>query len=348
MSDGTIEFLGRNDFQVKIRGFRIELGEIEAKLCALAGIDEAVVTARKDGPGEQQLVAYYLAEDAIDAFWLREQLSPQLPEYMLPSAFVRMPSWPLTENGKLDRKSLPAPEDAAYARPSSPPPEGETEQALARIWSTLLGIEQVGRDDNFFELGGHSLLAIKLANRIKTDIGHEISVADVFDATTPARMAERIERGVAAIRAVDASSEAVLAEDIRLLHASACPSSSPHGILLTGATGFIGRFLLRRMLDTTEAKIYCLVRGGSQMKAFARVREEMLKAHLWQEGDALRIVACPGDLAFAQRLCSNLRRCRCYLPQRHQHESSGILRERKAGECRWGAGTVARRDEKQS
>ncbi|MEQ1514762.1 MAG: amino acid adenylation domain-containing protein [Lysobacteraceae bacterium] len=297
MADGTIEFLGRNDFQVKIRGFRIELGEIEAKLCALAGIREAVAIAREDGPGEPQLVAYYLGDQDLAAESLREQLSKQLPEYMLPSAFVRLETWPLTINGKLDRNALPAPDDAAYARRVYAAPEGEIEQALARIWSELLRIERVGRYDDFFELGGHSLLAIKLVHRIKIDIGHEISVADVFDATTPTRMAERIVQGRPATRAVDASSEAVLADDIRLLHANACPSSSPRGILLTGATGFIGRFLLRNILDTTEAKIYCLVRSDSQLKAFARIREKMIKANLWKEEDALRIVACPGDLA---------------------------------------------------
>ncbi|MEQ1514405.1 MAG: amino acid adenylation domain-containing protein [Lysobacteraceae bacterium] len=194
MADGTIEFLGRNDFQVKIRGFRIELGEIEASLAGCEGVDEAVVIAREDGPGEPQLVAYYLGDQDVAAGSLREHLSKRLPEYMLPSAFVRLETWPLTTNGKLDRKALPVPGDDAYARRAYAAPEGEIEQALARIWSELLGIERIGRDDDFFELGGHSLLAVQLMSRLHNAFHVEVPLRAVFESPTLSQLTEKIEQ----------------------------------------------------------------------------------------------------------------------------------------------------------
>ncbi|MBF0643913.1 non-ribosomal peptide synthetase, partial [Pseudomonas protegens] len=168
-SDGSLEYLGRNDDQVKIRGFRIELGEIEARLAACDGVREAVVIAREDTPGDKRLVAYVIPRPgaAASAAQLREQLQQSLAEHMLPSAFVTLRAWPLTPNGKLDRKALPAPDSQALARREYAAPQGEVEQAIAAIWQELLGLPQVGRQDNFFELGGHSLLAVKLMERMR-------------------------------------------------------------------------------------------------------------------------------------------------------------------------------------
>src|SRR6185295_6375350 len=139
-----IEFLGRNDFQVKIRGFRIELGEIEAKLTACAGVREAVVIAREDVPGDKRLVAYVVSHAGMElsAAALRESLSRELAEYMLPSAFVQLDALPLTPNGKLDRKGLPAPDDSAVVSRAYEAPQGEIEQAIAGIWQELLGLER--------------------------------------------------------------------------------------------------------------------------------------------------------------------------------------------------------------
>lgn len=168
-ADGSLEYLGRNDDQVKIRGFRIELGEIEARLAACDGVREAVVIAREDSPGDQRLVAYWLAAEGAEpsAAQLREQLLASLAEYMVPSAFVRLDAYPLTTNGKLDRKALPQPDSEAFARRGFEAPVGAVETLIADIWQTLLGVEQVGRHDNFFELGGHSLLAVKLIERMR-------------------------------------------------------------------------------------------------------------------------------------------------------------------------------------
>ncbi|UVL32510.1 amino acid adenylation domain-containing protein [Pseudomonas sp. B21-041] len=168
-ADGSLEYLGRNDDQVKIRGFRIELGEIEARLSTCEGVREAVVIAREDSPGDQRLVAYWLADAgaAPDVAQLRDHLLAGLADYMVPSAFVRLEAFPLTTNGKLDRKALPAPDSDAFARRGFEAPVGAVENLIAGLWQTLLGVEQVGRHDNFFELGGHSLLAVKLIERMR-------------------------------------------------------------------------------------------------------------------------------------------------------------------------------------
>jgi len=190
--DGTIEYLGRNDHQVKIRGFRIELGEIEARLSSCPGVDDAVVLAREDAPGETRLVAYYtLAQDGagVEVDALRGHLCSALPDYMVPAAYVRLASFPLTANGKTDRKALPAPEGDAYARGAGyEAPVGEIEETLASIWSDVLGHERVGRHDNFFELGGHSLLAVKLLDRMR-QAGLHAQVRDLFGQPTVASLA---------------------------------------------------------------------------------------------------------------------------------------------------------------
>jgi amino acid adenylation domain-containing protein len=198
LPDGTIEFLGRNDFQVKIRGFRIEPGEIKARLLEHEAVREAVVIAREDTPGDKRLVAYYTtaeqAEGVVGAEALRTHLSAKLPEYMLPAAYVRLESLPLTPNGKLDRKALPAPEADAYLRRGYEAPQGEVETLLAAIWAELLKLERVGRHDNFFELGGHSLLIQRVVNLL-AQRGKRILVADLFEYPTPKLLADRIESG---------------------------------------------------------------------------------------------------------------------------------------------------------
>jgi len=203
-ADGRIEFLGRNDFQVKIRGFRIELGEIETCLTQLPAIREAVVVAREDHPGAKRLVAYYtlvqegdteptISDDAvIDAEALQAHLSVRLPEYMVPAAYVELDALPLTTNGKLDRRALPAPEGKAYTKRDYEPPVGEIEIALARIWADLLNLERVGRHDNFFELGGHSLLAMSLIECMRRE-GLQTEIRALFASPTLAELAAAME-----------------------------------------------------------------------------------------------------------------------------------------------------------
>ncbi|WP_186098750.1 non-ribosomal peptide synthetase, partial [Burkholderia gladioli] len=195
--DGAIEYLGRNDEQVKIRGFRIELGEIGAALAACEGVSDALALAREDGAagGERSLVGYYTGRtQAAEA--LRAQLSVALPEYMVPSAFVRLAEWPLTPNGKLDRKALPKPGREAYASREFIAPQGAVESALAQVWQDVLGQPRVGRHDNFFELGGHSLLAIRAIERTR-EAGLPADVRLLFEAPTLAALAAAIEAGAA-------------------------------------------------------------------------------------------------------------------------------------------------------
>ncbi|VVQ19556.1 Gramicidin S synthase 2 [Pseudomonas fluorescens] len=198
-ADGSLEYLGRNDDQVKIRGFRIELGEIEARLSSCEGVREAVVIAREDSPGDQRLVAYWLADEgaAPDVAQLRDHLLAVLADYMVPSAFVRLDALPLTTNGKLDRKALPAPDSDAFARRGFEAPVGAVENLIAELWQTLLGVEQVGRHDNFFELGGHSLLAVKLIERMRQQDLH-CDVRVLFGQPSVAALAATLssERGI--------------------------------------------------------------------------------------------------------------------------------------------------------
>jgi amino acid adenylation domain-containing protein len=188
--EGGIEYLGRNDHQVKIRGFRIELGEIEARLADHPSVREAVVLAYEDDAGDKRLVAYVIPADAdrsgigldIDVESLRRHVSV-LPEYMVPSAYVALANFPLTANGKLDRKALPSPQAGAYVTREYQPPAGKLETTIAGVWAEVLNLKRIGRKDNFFEIGGHSLLAVKVTNLLRQH-GIEASVADVFNHPT--------------------------------------------------------------------------------------------------------------------------------------------------------------------
>ncbi|SIT65550.1 amino acid adenylation domain-containing protein [Burkholderia sp. b14] len=189
LPDGNLEFVGRNDEQVKIRGFRIEPGEIEACLMAHPQVRDAVVLATGEG-SDKRLVAYVQAEaEEPLASTLRAQVAARLPEYMVPNAFVRLDAWPLTPNGKLDRRALPAPDDAALAHQAYEAPQGELETTLAVIWAELLGVERVGRHDSFFALGGHSLLAMRLISRVRTALGVDLAIRTLFEAPTLAGLA---------------------------------------------------------------------------------------------------------------------------------------------------------------
>ena len=197
LSNGELEFLGRLDQQVKIRGYRIELGEIETVLAQHDEIQEAVVVAREDFAGDKRLVAYLVkmheARDgaSVALEGLRDYLKSRLPEYMIPSAFLLLDELPLTPNGKVDRKALPAPdsmrrlEDETYVAPRN-----AVEETLAGMWAQLLGVERVGVFDNFFDLGGHSLLATRLLSSLRKIFRLELTLREVFEAMTIARLAE--------------------------------------------------------------------------------------------------------------------------------------------------------------
>ncbi|NVZ79559.1 amino acid adenylation domain-containing protein, partial [Pseudomonas gingeri] len=189
LADGTVDYLGRNDDQVKIRGLRIEPGEIESALAAHECLKDVVVLVR-DG----RLVAYFTEHESADIQALRDDLQGRLPDYMVPSAYVRLEALPLTANGKLDRKALPAPDQGALFSREYQAPQGEVETTLARIWAELLKVEQVGRHDHFFELGGHSLLAVRLIERMR-QAGLSADVRVLFNQPTLAALAAAIGSG---------------------------------------------------------------------------------------------------------------------------------------------------------
>jgi amino acid adenylation domain-containing protein len=194
-ADGVIEYLGRNDFQVKIRGFRIELGEIEARLAELESVREPVVVAREDSSGDKRLVAYYVSDVNIALEALRAHLLAKLPEYMVPAAFVRVDRMPLSHNGKLERKALPAPDSSAYVQDAYEAPAGPVEEKLARIWARLLGLERISRNANFFDLGGHSLLAVRMLTLVEAEFGHSLDLTSLFKATSIASLSPLLQQG---------------------------------------------------------------------------------------------------------------------------------------------------------
>jgi acyl-CoA synthetase (AMP-forming)/AMP-acid ligase II len=195
LPDGTLECLGRLDYQVKIRGFRIELGDIETALNACTGIKQSVVVARDDSLGLKRLVAYIIptGPNPPATTELRNALASRLPDYMVPAAFITLAAFPLTPNGKIDRKALPAPTDiASPAARESIAPRNDKEHALSAIWREVLGVPNVGVTDDFFELGGDSLLSFRISNRA-TQAGMALAPRMFFQHRTIADLARALE-----------------------------------------------------------------------------------------------------------------------------------------------------------
>ena len=195
--NGKLEFLNRVDSQVKIRGFRIELGEIESAISQFSTIKNNVVIVREDTPGDKRLVAYIIKGEAeeIDIAELRVFLKTKIPDYMVPSAFVFIEHFPLTPNGKIDRKVLPSPVESVQQQAKSYiAPDTETEKKLAEIWSEVLKIKQIGTDEDFFEIGGHSMVAVTLMVKIEKQLGIRLPLAILFDNSTIHDMAHLIDQ----------------------------------------------------------------------------------------------------------------------------------------------------------
>ncbi|OBU85449.1 hypothetical protein MY55_16720 [Chromobacterium subtsugae] len=263
LPDGSLQYLGRNDLQVKIRGQRLELGEIEAQLCRCDGVRDAVVVVREDTPGDKRLVAYLVpaAGAAPTAAQLREELARTLAEVMLPSAFVTLDALPMTPNGKVDRRALPAVGQQDLALQAYEAPQGEIETAIAELWQELFAIDRVGRHDDFFALGGHSLLATRVASRLGKRFGIRLPMTTLFDSPALRALAARIEAAQASLRApaetpaaapVDAAAGAPLSAaqtGMWFIHQLA-PANTAY--VLSGAIRIDGPLqpeLLRRTLD---------------------------------------------------------------------------------------------------
>jgi myxalamid-type nonribosomal peptide synthetase MxaA len=302
--DGTLEYLGRTDFQVKIRGFRIEPGEIETVLRAHPGVREAVAVAREDRPGDRRLVAYVVPREtggdtAALARELRDHALARLPEYMVPSRTVVLEAMPLTPNGKTDRNALPAPEAPAggegHVAPRTP-----VEEELARIFAAALGVARVGVHDDFFDLGGHSLLATRVLAGVARAWGVELPVRALFQRPTVARLAQVVDAG----GDLDAGAEATpdLRAEITLDPGIAPggtrrPGGPPQHIVLTGATGFLGAFLLEHLLRETPATVHCLVRARGDEEAQQRLVARLRGFGVWRQSMGERVRAFAGDLS---------------------------------------------------
>ncbi len=311
--DGTIEFAGRRDHQVKIRGFRIELGEIEAVLAAHPDVARAVAMAVEGRAGDREIVAYVCPAGRPEPQprQLQAFAEQRLPDYMVPARVVVLEKLPLTPNGKIDRSSLAnqdalsQPDQLAQAAqvPRILPPRTQTEQAIAAIWQELLGLPEVGVEDNFFELGGHSLLATKLVFRVHDVLGADLPLTALFDGEpTIARLASLVSAGnedaSAADSFLDLEAEARLAGDVRPVPGAHVHSvRHPQHVFLTGATGFVGAFLLAQLLRTTQASVFCLVRAASADEGLQRIHDAMAEFGIWDPAAAERVIPVPGTLS---------------------------------------------------
>ncbi|MET0233005.1 MAG: amino acid adenylation domain-containing protein [Kibdelosporangium sp.] len=291
--DGMVDFLGRLDTYVKLRGYRVEPGEIEAVLITHPAVAQAAVLVR-----EESLVAFVVGD--ANAAQLRDYLAGRLPYYMVPAAFVPLSRMPMTEHVKIDRRALAAVlDDTAPVRPADDvtPTDTLVEARLAKLWAELLGVPAVDADADFFTLGGHSLIIARLLDQVETEFGDRIGVRDFLAAPTVRGLAARIEGHVLAddsVSAADARLEPSLS-----FPAVTTPATGTGPVLLTGATGFVGAFLLRELLARTNGEVFCLVRAPGSAQAAGRVRQAIESWRLGVDPDDPRIVAVPGDLATA-------------------------------------------------
>src|SRR5262249_51741848 len=193
-SDGALEVFGRADPQLKIRGFRVEPGEIETVLLSHPVVAQAVVIGREDGAGDKRLIGYVVtkAGQSLDRVELRNYLARRLLDYMVPAALVLLEALPLTANGKLDRKALPAP-DFEAAKSQWRGARAPQEEKTCHLFAEVLGVANVGIEDNFFELGGHSLLATRISSRIRTSLGIELPIRSLFESPTVAELAKCLQ-----------------------------------------------------------------------------------------------------------------------------------------------------------
>jgi amino acid adenylation domain-containing protein/thioester reductase-like protein len=306
-ADGTIQYLGRIDQQVKIRGYRIEPGEVETVLARHPQVKEVVVAVREDRPGQKRLVAYVVpGAGDITAADLRAFLKGELPDYMVPSAFVLLEALPLTPSGKVHRASLPAPEgETGSAASAYVAPRNAVEEAVAGIWMEVLGLPRVGLDDDFFDLGGHSLTATKLMYGVRKAFGVDLPLRTLFESPTVRALSQAVEdlrRGAAStalpvMTLADLEAEAVLDPEIRPA-SPWTPGGEPGDVFLTGATGFLGAFLLREILEQyPAARVHALVRAKDAEDGLRRIRENLEGYALWDDALAARVVPVVGDLA---------------------------------------------------
>jgi thioester reductase-like protein len=288
---GEMEYLGRIDFQVKIRGFRIELGEIETCLMRHPKVDKAIVTARDDSAGTKYLCAYYTLKEKASTKEIKQHIEGHLPAYMVPSFFVALEEFPLTVNGKINAASLPDPATLNLNVTALEQPQTETEKYLIDVWKRMLGLKRIGVNDNFFESGGHSLLAVSTAFEIQKC--YKCSTNEIFEYPTIKELAKHITPISDSIKDRIAKLKVLLPEvlkpdgtelqvalenykkyNARYLYNDMQKSRNYRCVLLAGATGYLGVYILHGLLCSSDKKVICIIRADSDKQAFERLKEK--------------------------------------------------------------------------
>jgi thioester reductase-like protein len=308
--EGHLVLTGRVDRQVKIRGFRVEPGEVEPHLAAHELIDNVVVKVC-DREREPRLVAYYTAPKPLRSTELREFLGRDLPDHLVPAVFQWLPELPLRPNGKVDLDALPEPRSLSCSSDDQPD-DDMLVRYVAMLWGQVLKVDRVGPEDNFFDLGGNSILAAELLAKVRAAFGILLTqvrplIRLLLEDATPRGFAAAVRAARASCLdggdpdgRVDFAAESVLEVPIAREPAASPRWRDPEHVLLTGATGFLGIYLLRELLTTTGATVHCLVRAGDRDLAMERIRTNALRYlrdDLARFQAAGRIVAHAGDLA---------------------------------------------------
>lgn len=298
--DGHLEFIGRIDSQIKVRGFRVELGEIENAILAAGCYRHAAVVATAD-----KVIVAYLAGPLLPAeqalVVLRAQLEQSLPAYMLPAAYVEIEALPATHNGKIDRRELAARPVQFTSRHAILAPRTPLEAQLAGIWADILSLEarDIGVEDSFFELGGHSILVSRMLLAVKKTLSRDMALARFVENPTIASLASLLSNPDLAKGARIASrvyEDAVLPDDVAPLPTYNASIHQPERVLLTGANGFLGCFILEQLLQQTRAQVVCLVRGADDAQAHARLNSALISFGLLALIDHPRILVLAGDI----------------------------------------------------
>lgn len=310
--DGTLEFLGRRDDQVKIRGQRIELDEIVHALSTCAGVHESFVMYEATEHGGRLLACMRSdphAKPHTDE--IRSTLRKRLPEHMIPSHFAFLPEFPRIASGKLDRRTMRdiLTNTIRDEVKDGPMPSTVTERAVAALWEEVLEHSPIGLEDDFFSIGGNSIHAIRIAQRVRHRFGIELPLAELFSTPTVYGLAAYIDRaskadfsGGAHMTVAAMTAEAQLETDIRPIFGEEITVDLPAHVLLTGATGFLGAFLLVELLKRTRAIVYCLVRQdgrgiGDTVDTTSRLRERLQQYGEWNSTLESRIIVITGDLS---------------------------------------------------
>ncbi|MGB3466295.1 MAG: amino acid adenylation domain-containing protein, partial [Cyclobacteriaceae bacterium] len=299
--NGDLEIIGRVDNLVKIRGYRIELGEIENLLGKAGFVRDCCIVCHQNEVGEKYLVAYVVTSGEFDKDQIKTYLLGKLPQYMVPGFIIGLDELPLTNNGKIDRKKLPMPSVVENMTEEYAEPTNDTERKLQDIWKSLIDIENVGIRDDFFEIGGHSLIATKMVKRVKDAFDFEISVADIFNYPSIKELSDLIgatvnhEDGLDEL--IDLEKESSIKISYSQLGSLPPYAKKPKDILLTGATGFVGVYVLHELIKQTDATIHCLVRSLDQRSGLERIREKLVFFELPYEQLKDRIKIVYGDLS---------------------------------------------------